>query len=63
VNSELNDTVRATVVLAGVDSPFLTKKTQPAKKKVKARKITKKVPAKRQTTKKLKKARTRATKN
>lgn len=58
INSELEDKMRATIVLAGVDSPFLVREAKPAKKT--GKKKAKIVPAKttKKTSKKLKGART-----
>lgn len=61
VNSELEDTIRTTVILAGVDSPFLTSKPKSAKREMQ-KKIAKKVSAKKEAKKKLKKARTSSSK-
>ena len=62
VNSELGETIRATIVLANVESPFLKSKSKLASGRKIQKKIAKKVPAKKDAKKSLKKARTRATK-
>lgn len=59
VNSKLDDVVRATVILAGVDSPFLEKPPRSDAKKLTVKKVAKKVPAKKKVVTKLKKTRTR----
>jgi cell division protein FtsZ len=60
INSELEDTMKAIVVLAGVDSPFLASESKPTAKKEAAHKIAKKVPAKKEAKKSYKLTRTRA---
>jgi len=60
INCELEDTMKAIVVLAGVDSPFLASKSKPTAKKEVAHKIAKKVPAKKESKKSYKLTRTRA---
>jgi cell division protein FtsZ len=62
VNGELEDRIRATVVLAGVDSPFLTSTQKKASKEQMAKKVAKKVPAKKEAKKSLKVAKTRSSK-
>lgn len=62
VNGELEDTIRATVVLASVDSPFLISTHKKAAKGKMAKKVAKKVPAKKKSKKKLKVAKTRSSK-
>jgi len=62
VNGELEDRIRATVVLAGVDSPFLTSTRKKASKEQMAKKVAKKVPAKKEAKKNLKVAKTSSSK-
>lgn len=60
INSELEDTMKAIVVLAGVDSPFLASVSKTTAKKEAAHKVAKKVPAKKEAKKSFKLTRTRA---
>ena len=62
VNGELEDRIRATVVLAGVDSLFLTATQKKAAKGQMAKKVAKKVPAKKEAKKNLKVAKTSSSK-